>query len=134
MMSKGIKRSMIIGGVAAFAVMYLYKLENRANAKIALKNTKTKVSSYVDSMKHQPTQMTKAGFSDPHDPDDNRMVEEGAMTSVQYYNEKVQDGNGKSDFPKSQKKKKATTNEESLPEENNDSPAKQENTKKIPPN
>jgi hypothetical protein len=52
--------------------------------------------------------MTKAGFSDPADPDDNRMVEEGAMTSVQYYNEGVQSKDTKKEakqsFPKSQQK------------------------------
>lgn len=131
MMLKGKKRAMLIGGVAGFAFMYLSKMENRETAKVAMKNTKTKVSSYVDSRKHQPTQMTKAGYSDPYDPDDNRMVEEGSMTSVQYYNENVQDSNGQSDFPKSQKKKLPST-EESLPEENNQSPAKQENTDRDP--
>ena len=132
-MSKIDKQAVLIGGIAAFAIMYLYKLENREKAKVAMKNTKAKVESYRDSRRHAPTQMTKAGFSDPEDPDDNRMIEEGAMTSVQYYNEKVQDGNGKKDFPKSQKKKQAPITEESLQEDNNDSPAKQENTKRMPP-
>lgn len=131
-MLKGGKRSMLIGGITAFAVMYLYK-ENRHTAKVKMKNTKTKVTSYVDSQRYKPTQMTKAGFSDPGDPDDNRMVEEGAMTSVQYYNENVQDSNATSDFPKSQKKKLPKA-EESLPEDNTESPAKQENTDRNFPN
>ncbi|MEK4484699.1 hypothetical protein MHH81_03780 [Psychrobacillus sp. FSL H8-0484] len=131
MMLKGKKRAMLIGGVAGFAFMYLYKMENRETAKVTMKNTKTKVSSYVDSRKHQPTQMMKAGHSHPHDPDDNRMVEEGSMYSVRYYNEKVQDSNGQLDFPKSQKKKLPST-KESLPKDNNESPAKQENTDRDP--
>lgn len=129
-MLKGNKRSMLIGGIATFTIMYLNNTENREKAKTALKNTKTKISSYMDSQRHKPTQMTKAGFSDPHDPDDNRMVEEGAMTSVQYYNENVQDNKSKSElkpaFPKSQKRI-LPESEESLQEDNNDSPAKQEN-------
>lgn len=137
MMLKGKKRSFLMGGIAAFAIMYFKKMENREKAKTSLKNTKTKANSYMDSMKHQPTQMTKAGFSDPHDPDDNRMVEEGAMTSVQYYNENVQDCNSKTEakqaFPKSQQKK-LPKSKESLPDDNNDSPAKQENHTEIPAN
>lgn len=129
-MLKGKKRFMLIGGLVTFAMVYLNKIENREKAKTTMKNTKTKVSSYMDSQKHKPTQMTKAGFSDPHDPDDNRMVEEGAMTSVQYYNENVQDKTSNSEvkqaFPKSQKKI-LPESKESLPEANNDSPAKQEN-------
>jgi hypothetical protein len=34
--------------------------------------------------------MTNEGHPDPHDVADNKMVNEGAMTSVQYYNEEVQ--------------------------------------------
>ncbi len=127
------KRSMIIGGVATAAFMYLYNQKNRESAKVALKNTKTKVASMLDTKKHQPTQMTKAGFSDPGDPDDNRMIEEGAMTSVMYYNERVQDSNNKTDFPKSQKQKKAPITEESLEDANDKSPAKQQNTKRKNP-
>ena len=127
------KRAMVIGGIATAAFMYLYKQENRETAKVALKNTKTKLSSLLETKKNPPTQMTKAGYSDPGDPDDNRMVEEGAMTSVMYYNERVQDNNNKTDFPKSQKKTKAPITEESLEEDNNDSPAKQENTKRMNP-
>jgi hypothetical protein len=58
------------------------------------------------------------------------MVEEGSMTSVQYYNEEFQDKEKRSEakaaFPKSQKKPLPDTYE-SKPEANNESPAKQEN-------
>lgn len=131
MMLKRTKCSILLGGIAAFAYVYFMNMENREKAKTSLKNTKTKVSSYSDSKKHKPTQMTKAGFSDPNDPDDNRMVEEGSMTSVQYYNEKVQAPDSKAEaknaFPKSQKKI-LPKSEESFQEDNNESPAKQENT------
>ena len=130
-MSKKTRCALLIGGIAALSYAYFTKLENREQAMTTLKNTKTKMSSYADTRKHKPTQMTKAGFSDPNDPDDNRMVEEGSMTSVQYYNEKVQEPDSKSAaknaFPKSQQKK-LPKSEESLPEANNQSPAKQENT------
>ncbi|SER68985.1 hypothetical protein [Psychrobacillus sp. OK032] len=124
------RSALLIGGIAALAYAYYTKLD-REQAMTTLKNTKTKINSYADAKKHKPTQMTKAGFSDPDDPDDNRMVEEGSMTSVQYYNEKVQEPDSKSAaknaFPKSQQKK-LPKSEESLSDANNHSPAKQENT------
>lgn len=131
-MSKVNKQALLIGSVAAFAITYLYKTENRSKAKVALKNTKAKMDSYMDSRKNSPTYVTKTGFSDPGDPDDNRMIEEGAMTSVKYFNENAQDKVGKNKYPKSYKKQTPVT-EESLEESNNDSPAKQENTKRMNP-
>ena len=131
-MLKGNKRTLLIGGLAAFAIVYFNKLENREKAKTQMKNTKTKVSSYMESQKHKPSLMTKTAFSDPQDPDDNRMIEEGAMTSIQYYNENVQDkkskftSESKEAYPKSHKKAMPIM-KESLPEDNNDSPAKQQN-------
>lgn len=125
-MERGSKRAFLLGGITAFALMYI----NKESSKTKMKNTKTKAKSYIDSQKFKPNLATKTGFSDPQDPDDNRMVEEGAMTSVQYFNENVQDNNSKSEskkaYPKSHKKKLPET-EESLPGDNNDSPAKQEN-------
>lgn len=134
-MSRGNTRSLLLGGLAATAYLYLQKPENRDKAKIMMNNTMTKVSSFMNSQNVKQSQMTKAGFSDPTDPDDNRMVEEGAMTSVQYYNEGVQSKDTKKEakqsFPKSQQKA-APKSKESLPEDNNDSPAKQENAKRLP--
>lgn len=134
-MSRGNTRSLVIGGLAATGYMFLQKAENREKAKIMMKNTMTKVSSFMDSKNVKQCQMTKAGFSDPNDPDDNRMVEEGSMTSVQYYNESVLSKDTKKEakqaFPKSQQKA-APKSKESLPEDNNDSPAKQENAKRLP--
>lgn len=130
-MANGNKRSLIIGAATALAAVYFTNKNNKAQLKTAVKNSKTKIDSMMSSKNTKPSQATKTGHSDPNDPDDNRMVEEGAMTSVQYYNENVQDANSKAEakqaFPKSQHKKLAKK-EESLPEDNNDSPAKQENT------
>lgn len=132
--ANGNKRSMIIGAATALAAVYLTSKNNKAQVKTAVKNSKTKIDSMVASKNTKPSQMTKTGFSDPHDPDDNRMVEEGAMTSVQYYNENVQDANSKAEakqaFPKSQQKK-LPKKEESLHEANNESPAKQQNTAHV---
>ena len=133
-MANGNKRSMIIGAATALAAVYFTNKNNKAQLKTAVKNSKTKIDAMMSSQSTKPSHMTKTGFSDPNDPDDNRMVEEGAMTSVQYYNENVQDANSKAEakqaFPKSQQKK-LPKKEESLPEDNNDSPAKQENATNV---
>ena len=122
--------SLLFSALAAGTYAYLSKPENREKAMVTFNNLKTKANTYMKNQDTKGSQMTKAGHSDPNDPDDNRMVEEGAMTSVQYYNEEYQDKEkkkeGKAAFPKSQKKKLPDT-AESLPEDNNDSPAKQEN-------
>ncbi|MET1014275.1 MAG: hypothetical protein ABWX61_07180 [Paenisporosarcina sp.] len=101
-MAKGNKRSLLLAGLAAGAYAYFSKPENREKAMVAFNNTKTKVNSFIESQKHNQTESTKKGHSDPYDVDDNSMVGEGAMTSVQYYNEEVQDKS---------KKDKLTTNE-----------------------
>lgn len=130
-MANGNTRSMLIGAAAALAAVYFTSQNNKAQLKTAVKNSKTKLDSMMSSQSTKPSHMTKTGFSDPNDPDDNRMVEEGAMTSVQYYNENVQDAKSKTEakqaFPKSQQKKLAKK-VESLHEDNNESPAKQQNT------
>lgn len=129
-MSRGTSRSLLFSALAAGAYVYFTKPENREKAMVTFNNLKTKANSYMQHQNAKPSLMTKTGHSDPNDPDDNRMVEEGAMTSVQYYNEEYQDkvkkSEAKSAFPKSQKKKLPDT-AESLPGDNNDSPAKQEN-------
>lgn len=136
-MLKASGRSLLIGGLATLAYVYFTKSANRDKAKTSIKNTKTKVSSFLDSRQVKPTMETKAGHSDPNDPDDNRMVEEGSMYSVQYYNDAVQNktpqSGAKQAFPKSQKQKMPKT-DESLYEDNKDSPAKQENTDRNSPN
>jgi len=135
MMKKRNGGSLLFSAMAAGAYAYFSKPENREKAMVTFNNLKTKANSYMNTKMVKDTQMKKAGHSDPNDPDDNRMVEEGAMTSVQYYNEEYQDsdnnGEGKAAFPKSQKKKLPDTFE-SLPEDNNDSPAKQENATREP--
>lgn len=89
-MAKGNNRSLLLAGLAAGAYAYFSKPENREKAMVAFNNTKTKVNSFIESQKHSQTNSTKQGHSDPHDVDDNNMVDEGAMTSIQYYNDEVQ--------------------------------------------
>ena len=96
-MAKGNNRSLLLAGLAAGAYAYFSKQENRDKAMVAFSNTKTKINSFLESQKLNKLDMTNEGHPDPHDVTDNKMVNEGAMTSVQYYNEEVQNQDKKSD-------------------------------------
>lgn len=89
-MVKGNNKSLLLAGLAAGAYAYFRKKENRDKAMVAFNNTKAKINSYMEVQKHNHSDLTTAGHPDPHDIPDNKMVDEGAMTSVQYYNEEVQ--------------------------------------------
>ena len=70
------------------------------------------MNAYIDSQKHEKSEFTTAGHPDPHDIQDNKMVDEGAMTSVQYYNEEVQDTSKKSSNDTEKAEKKPDFNEQ----------------------
>jgi len=84
-------KSLLLAGLAAGAYAYFRKKENRDKAVVAFNNTKAKVNSYMEAQKHNNSDLTETGNPDPQNIPDNKMVSEGAMTSVQYYNEEVQD-------------------------------------------
>ena len=96
-MAKRQNCSLLLAGLAAGAYAYFSKKENRDKALVAFNNTKTKINSYLDSQKLNNSDTTKNGHSDPHDGQDNNMVDEGALTSVQYYNEDAQNDKEESD-------------------------------------
>lgn len=53
------------------------------------KNLKSRIVSFNHKKSNLPIE--KAGNPDPEDIEDNKMVSEGAMYSVDYYNKKVQE-------------------------------------------
>ena len=85
------KNSFLLATLAAGAYAYFSKKENRDKAQVAFNNMKTKVESFIDTQKMNRAPETKVGHSDPYDTQDNKMVSEGAQTSVHYYNQEVQD-------------------------------------------
>lgn len=87
--------SLLLAGAAAAAYAYFKKPENRDKAMVQFNNLKTKFNSYMESNSTSKSTYGTAGHPDPQDVDDNKMVDEGAMTSVQYYNEEVQDKSSK---------------------------------------
>lgn len=85
------KNTLLLATLAAGAYAYFSKKENRDKAQVAFNNMKTKVDSFIATQKIQNEPETKAGNPDPYDIPDNKMVSEGAQTSVHYYNQEVQD-------------------------------------------
>ncbi|MFD1203648.1 MULTISPECIES: hypothetical protein [Sporosarcina] len=88
---------LLLATLAAGAYAYFSKKENRDKAMVAFNNMKTKVNSFVNSQQLNRSDETKAGHSDPYDFQDNKMVSEGAQTSVHYYNQEVEDDSKESE-------------------------------------
>ncbi|MFJ7935014.1 hypothetical protein [Sporosarcina sp. NPDC096371] len=90
-MARKRNNGLLIATMAAGAYAYFSKKENRDKAQVAFNNMKTKVDSFIGSQKLNRCPDTKIGHSDPYDLQDNKMVSEGAQTSVHYYNQEVED-------------------------------------------
>ncbi|WP_368503734.1 hypothetical protein AB3N04_16420 [Alkalihalophilus sp. As8PL] len=79
----------VVAGVASATTVLLRDEERREKAKRQFKQMYTKVTNQrAEESPGQP--QVKAGHPDPYDIEDNEMVNEGALTSVQKYNEKQQ--------------------------------------------
>ena len=85
------KRSFLIAGLAAGAYAYFRNPENREKATVAFNNAKLKVNSFMESQNLEGNDMADKNSSNPENPRENKMVNEGALTSVQYYNEAQQE-------------------------------------------
>lgn len=95
--------ALIIAGLAAGAYAFLRKQENRDKAVEAFSNTKNKVNEMLDQKSKESVttaddrEQVAYGSNPDTDPDrsyylrDRDMVGEGAMTTVQYYNEGKQE-------------------------------------------
>lgn len=83
--------NLLLATMAVGAYAYFSKKENRDKAQVAFNNMKTKVESFINTQKMNRDTDTKVGHSDPYDLQDNKMVSEGAQTSVHYYNHEVED-------------------------------------------
>lgn len=90
-MAKKKNNKLLLATLAAGAYAYFSKKENRDKAQVAFTNLKKKVGSFIEHQKLDNDEKTKTGHPDPYDVPDNKMVSEGAQTSVHYYNQEVQD-------------------------------------------
>ena len=107
------RNGILLATIAAGAYAYFSKKENRDKAQVAVNNVVTKVDSFIQSKKADYSDDTKRGMSDPYDFQDNKMVDEGAQTSVHYYNQEVEDTSkeSKTDGLYHKKEDKEITNE-----------------------
>lgn len=81
--------SLLAVGVGASAALWLSNKPNRIKAESFLRDWKRKMKPTVfEKTEHLPIE--KGGNPHPLDLEDNNMVSEGAMYSVQFYNEKIQ--------------------------------------------
>ncbi len=74
--------------IAGTTTVLLGKKGMRAKVKQTIHETYQKVTGKGE--KDEKEKQLKIGYSHPHDYEDNKMVGEGALTSVQYYNKKQQ--------------------------------------------
>ncbi|OIK16127.1 hypothetical protein BIV60_06590 [Bacillus sp. MUM 116] len=80
--------SLVAAGIGASA-MWLSNKPNRIKAESLLREWKRKIFPTVFE-KSEQLPIHKGGHPHPHDLEDNKMVDEGAMYSVKFYNEKIQ--------------------------------------------
>ncbi|MBN6888151.1 hypothetical protein ACUXCC_003069 [Cytobacillus horneckiae] len=80
------RNSYILAGVGITSVLLLANKSNREK----LQSITTKIKDYMPFNKKKNEVMEKAGHPMPQDTEDNKMVSEGALYSVNYFNEKEQ--------------------------------------------
>ncbi|MCZ2260399.1 hypothetical protein [Sporosarcina sp. G11-34] len=90
-MARKKSNGLLLTTIAAGAYAYFSKKENRDKAQVAFNNMKIKVDSFIKTQQMNRSTEMKTGHPDPYDTQDSKMVSEGAQTSVQYYNEVVED-------------------------------------------
>ncbi|NGP44545.1 hypothetical protein G4V62_06080 [Bacillaceae bacterium SIJ1] len=76
-------------GAAAASVVLLKDRNNRERLMETYNEWSQKMKDTLSSQENLP--IDKAGFPDPQDIDDNKMVSEGAQFGVQYFNAQEQD-------------------------------------------
>jgi hypothetical protein len=79
-------KSAVMLGVGAAALWMAMKPEN----KTKLTNMAAQMKDKLMPTKTHVIPVEKAGNPDPHDVEDNKMVSEGSMYGVNYYNENLQ--------------------------------------------
>ncbi|MFJ7679532.1 hypothetical protein ACIQXQ_15945 [Peribacillus sp. NPDC097198] len=78
-------KNVVLLGVGVAGVSFLSKT-NRGKAKNVWSSAKTKAMSFWNKRQSVDPLIEKAGHPDPYDHEDSKMVDEGAMYSVNYYN------------------------------------------------
>ncbi|WP_289325323.1 hypothetical protein [Peribacillus sp. ACCC06369] len=80
-------RNALLLGVGVAGVSFLSSKTNRVKVKGVWSNAKDKTLSFWNRKASElDPVIEKAGHPDPYDHEDNKMVDEGAMYGVHYYN------------------------------------------------
>ncbi|AOH55213.1 hypothetical protein ABE28_012710 [Peribacillus muralis] len=80
-------KNVMLLGVGVAGVSFLSTKANRGKVKDIWNSTKDKTMSFLNRKCSELDPMIeKAGHPDPYDHEDNKMVDEGAMYGVHYYN------------------------------------------------
>lgn len=74
----------VAASVAGVATYYLKDRSNRIKVKETVTDIATKLKDRTNNFRNSNVPIDKAG--EPQDLEDSKMVDEGAQTSVQYYN------------------------------------------------
>lgn len=82
-------KSLVAVGIGASAAIWLSSKPNRILAKSLLRDLKRKIKP-SPFIKNDNLPIEKGGNPHPADIEDNKMVDEGAMYAVKFYNEKKQ--------------------------------------------
>ncbi|ASB91298.1 hypothetical protein OZL92_15890 [Bacillus sonorensis] len=89
MKQKNVMSTLAVSTVVAGVVSYMLKDQaNRQKLKECMQNMKSKLPSLPQKQNTASFPVDKAGNPSPHDIEDNKMVSEGSMYPVQYYDEK----------------------------------------------
>ncbi|CAH0147099.1 hypothetical protein SRABI96_00614 [Peribacillus sp. Bi96] len=81
-------RNVVLLGVGVAGVSFLSTKTNRGKVKGIWFNAKDKAMSFLNRRASElDPVIEKAGHPDPYDHEDNKMVDEGAMYGVHYYNQ-----------------------------------------------
>jgi hypothetical protein len=84
-----VNKTLLVGAtVTAGSLGWLLSSKENRNH---LHNMKEGLMTKIKKRRSEDLPVEKGGNPDPQNIEDNSMVSEGAMTSVQYYNEKKQD-------------------------------------------
>lgn len=82
-------KSVLAVGMGTSLIVWASSKPNRIKLENVFREWKRKIKpSAIEKNSNLPVE--KGGHPDPHDIGDNKMVGEGAMYSVRYYNEKKQ--------------------------------------------
>ncbi|MBM7693444.1 hypothetical protein JOC77_002884 [Peribacillus deserti] len=75
---------------AGIATYFLMEKDNRVKLKLKAQDVNSKIRGMLSKSQNQNLPVQKAGLPDPHDIEDNKMVDEGSQYGVHYYNKTIQ--------------------------------------------